>query len=172
MRPNTMPSENLQVLLEGAKKFALHYQRETFAVTQIGYQQVKGWWKGPLETDKEFQAQFQKATQAFAWAITLQLKHGVGYPKGSYSHSDFAHVPGSGKLVASGIYELVEQRDKLISEHEDKGELGLVTLFFVEIKEGVGAMHFTCIRAISLDNLMGPAAYDTELALVRCQALV
>ncbi|KAF9066102.1 hypothetical protein BDP27DRAFT_1365944 [Rhodocollybia butyracea] len=124
MEPKRMPSDFLQHLLDGAEKFVLKYQCETFAVTRLGYQQVKGWWKGPLETKGQFQARFQKATRAFAWAITIRLKHEVGYPKGQLSHSDFAYVPGTGKLVSSTEYGSPEQRDMLISVHESRGQGG------------------------------------------------
>lgn len=167
-----MPSKELQDLLDGAEKFALKYQRETFAVTRVGYQQVKGWWKGPLETKEQFQGRFQRATRAFAWEITIRLKDGIGWPGVQLSHSDFAYVPGTGKLVSSIRYGSTETRNNLISRHEDCGKVGLVTLFHVEIAPGVAPLYFTRVRSIALEDIMGPSAYDTEKALVKCQVLL
>ncbi|KIK56100.1 hypothetical protein GYMLUDRAFT_62169 [Collybiopsis luxurians FD-317 M1] len=158
----------LAPILEGAEKFALKYQVQTTVATLVGYQAVKCWRSSKLR--EQFRERFENALRTFAWEITICLKSSSSFTE-LLHHSDFAYVPGSGKLVDSRKYSLKEARELILQKYEAHEKVRLVTLFQVEVAEGVCPLYFTRLCATDLNALLVPYLGDTEVALVQCQPI-
>ena len=162
--------EWLVPILRGAEKFALKYQKEATASTLVGFQAVKGWTE-TLETTEKFRERFHITSRNFAWELTIRLKSTSDWTDVLH-HWDFAYVPGSGKLVDSRRYGSNEAREAILKNYEADGKVGLVTLFQVEVAEGICPWYFTRLHSMDVNALLVPYLGNAEAALIQCQQLV
>ncbi|KIK56376.1 hypothetical protein GYMLUDRAFT_62029 [Collybiopsis luxurians FD-317 M1] len=162
--------EWLAPILQGAKKFALNYQQQSIAATLKGFQTVKEWSK-TSESAEQFRKRFQLASRVFAWELTIRMKSTASYGD-HLRHSDFAYVPGSGKLVDARHYGSLQDREAILKQYETGGKVGVITLFQVELAAGICPLYFTKLHSVEPEALVIPYAGDTEADLVQCQQLV
>lgn len=156
-----MPEAN--PILQGAEKFALHYENATMAQTIMFF--GKYFLDNYPQVDNAVAA-FPVLTQiskTFVLSIWVDLKT-TAPATGPLSHRDFFYRPKSAQLIPSMVFPNPSARLALLEEREGRNELGLITMFIV-----CGRICFSRCRPVDIAWLMEPYGENAEKRLVRCQ---